>query len=125
MFKTKYRTLQEAYDLMVAHMRKQQAFSMEEGSPRCKYRGPNGLMCAVGALIPDNVFHERMEAKTADELAILTAANMDPAHAWVMSDFQTTLHDNLSNFPFDSETFEAAAKVAAEANGLVYTPPVP
>lgn len=52
-------TKQETFDTVIAHLRKQGKQS-REGS-RCKYRGPNGLKCAVGCLIPDEQYSEWME----------------------------------------------------------------
>ena len=46
------KSLQEVYDFIVAHLMKQGKRSVNE-TGTCVYRGPKGLMCAVGCLIPD------------------------------------------------------------------------
>ena len=53
-------TNQEAFDKVTAHLLKQQvkSYSQEEG---CMYRGPNGTMCAVGCLIPDEDYRPKFE----------------------------------------------------------------
>jgi hypothetical protein len=49
------KTLQEVFDIVSKHLLKQNersAFSDES----CSYRGPNGLKCAAGILIPDEEY---------------------------------------------------------------------
>lgn len=46
-------TNQEAFDTMVRHARAQREKSLDELHQTCLYRGPRGLMCFVGKLIPD------------------------------------------------------------------------
>lgn len=59
-------TEQEIYDTVKKHLLTQNAKSVfdpariEEGTP-CMYRGENGLQCAVGCLIPDDLYHRSME----------------------------------------------------------------
>lgn len=40
-------------------------------SRQCKYRGPNGLMCAAGVVIPDDRFVSGMETKSVSSEIIL------------------------------------------------------
>lgn len=53
---------QEAFDIVVNHLKtqKQRSFFPYSGNT-CAYRGPNGLKCAVGALIPDYLYSEDMD----------------------------------------------------------------
>lgn len=53
-------TNQEIFDKVAAHL-KQQGFSATDGYGHCRYRGPNGSMCAVGCLIPDEYYCPSME----------------------------------------------------------------
>lgn len=53
-------TSQTAFDAALAHLRKQGCRSFlhyhdahGDEMAGCRYRGPNGTMCAIGALIPD------------------------------------------------------------------------
>lgn len=50
---------QEAFDKAVSGVIKQGSKSFT--SKGCKYRGPNGLKCAVGHLIPDYMYEKGME----------------------------------------------------------------
>ena len=56
-------TNQEAFDIMVTHLRKQGCKSEDEQHETCLYRGPNGLKCAVGALIPDEEYKPEWDEK--------------------------------------------------------------
>jgi len=65
---------QEVFTKIVNHLRKQNAKSMamifppepsREDSYGCAYRGDGGLMCAVGCLITDEAYTDRMENSPA------------------------------------------------------------
>lgn len=62
---------QEIFDKVVAHLRKQGGPSVGKDG-RCKYRADNGRMCAVGCLIPDELYHKEMEGN-----AVLTGTVVD------------------------------------------------
>lgn len=51
---------QQAFDIAAKHLLTQKRKSFTEGS-ECAYRGDNGLMCAIGVLIPDDVYDPDME----------------------------------------------------------------
>jgi hypothetical protein len=62
---------QEIFDKVKAHLLEQGCRSVDppvHGAAWCKYRGPRGLKCAIGALIPDEVYDPRMEMKSIGEL---------------------------------------------------------
>ena len=59
-------TNQEVFDIVSAHLLKQNAKSIEDGV--CKYKGPNGMMCAVGVLIPDDKYDPIFEGKSVDRI---------------------------------------------------------
>lgn len=44
---------QELFDRISKHLLKQNERSAEHIGGACRYRGDNGLKCAVGAIIPD------------------------------------------------------------------------
>lgn len=52
-------TNQEIFDIVAAHLIKQNRRSMRDG--RCVYRGENGDMCAVGCLIKDEFYTSALE----------------------------------------------------------------
>lgn len=57
------KTLQETFDKIVDHLRKQNSKSLME-APRddtCAYRGKDGKMCAVGCLIEDEFYDPSLE----------------------------------------------------------------
>jgi hypothetical protein len=61
--------LQPLFDEIVAHLRKQNARSLNvsqlTGASGCAYRGDNGLTCAVGCLIPDELYSPFIEGSSA------------------------------------------------------------
>ena len=56
-------TNQEAMDIMVTHLLKQNAKAAtgSDGYLTCLYRAPEGKQCAVGCLIPDDQYYELLE----------------------------------------------------------------
>ena len=126
-------TRQDAFDQIVAHMRHQRAFSIghidgqaaDEGEePGCRYRGDNGMKCAVGALIPDDLYSPFMEGKGATALEVTNRMGWDdPNFAFFLFEAQCSLHDSLYRDwrVFDAEAFEEAAQSFALRHGLIYT----
>lgn len=47
---------QEIFDKVATHLLTQNAKSID--GKACMYRGPNGLRCAVGGIIPDDLMNE-------------------------------------------------------------------
>ena len=71
-------TAQEAFDKAVAGVRAQgYQISMDEKT-NCVYRGPNGLRCAVGHLIPDELCQPAFEDVTGDGLVKLHLDHIKP-----------------------------------------------
>ena len=61
-------TKQEIFDKVITHLRKQnkKATNIFGG---CEYKNVNGLRCAVGCLIPDDMYDKKMElSSTVDGL---------------------------------------------------------
>ncbi|MGQ7794513.1 hypothetical protein ACUN0C_19080 [Faunimonas sp. B44] len=54
---------QEAFDFVVRHLFKQGERAVAEGGG-CLYRGPDGTKCAVGCLIPDELYTPRLEGNS-------------------------------------------------------------
>lgn len=52
---------QEAFNIAARHLLKQGRRSVIEPQLSCAYRGADGLKCAVGALIPDELYEPRFE----------------------------------------------------------------
>ena len=53
-------TNQEIYDDVLAHLRKQGKAAVNTGGD-CQYRGASGTSCAVGCLIPDELYDPLIE----------------------------------------------------------------
>ena len=54
-------TEQELFDKVSNHLLKQNKHSMDSDKS-CKYRGNGGRMCAIGVLIPDELYHPWMDS---------------------------------------------------------------
>ena len=60
-------TRQEIFDKVVAHFAVQREAAAEYGV--CMYRTPDGRKCAIGALIPDDAYSQRLEDKSVGTLS--------------------------------------------------------
>lgn len=98
---------QEAFNKMTHHLLTQKAPStLRDYSTTCAYRGPRGLMCAVGCLIPDDQYDPDYERRR------VSSFHADvPAIADLPLDFllmMQTVHDSFE----PDEWFEQLARVA-------------
>lgn len=61
------RTAQEIFNLVSAHLLKQNAQAIEQDGSytNCRYRTSTGLKCAIGCLIPDDEYDPRIEGMGA------------------------------------------------------------
>ena len=65
-------TNQEIFDKVCEHLMKQGCKSIENDTGLCRYRGPNGLKCAAGIFIPDELYNRnRMEGFSFDNISSL------------------------------------------------------
>ena len=63
-------TSQEVFDTVASHLLKQKAKSSVDGDHTdCLYRDPNGNMCAIGCLIPDDKYTKDIEGENMHVLA--------------------------------------------------------
>ena len=65
---TEETTDQEIFDHVAKHLLKQGRQSRDPDTDECRYRGPDGTMCAVGCLIPDGEYTPALEGKSALDL---------------------------------------------------------
>ncbi len=103
-------TTQQAFTKMVKHLRKQGVQSAStRGRALCRYRGPNGLMCAVGCLIPDNLYKKSFEGVAVLGLYNTLGGTLfkNVSHD-VLSDMQQ-VHDNFSPSQWE-DGFERVAR---------------
>ena len=109
-------TNQEAFDKMVAHLRKQGQKAQENGT--CRYRTKEGLMCAVGCLISDAEYKRGMEGMGVEHMmaAYEVLQDLDPPFLAEMQD----THD-----AYDPADWEKRFASTAARYGLVYAPATP
>jgi hypothetical protein len=71
-------TNQEVFDKVAIHLLTQNKKSIHPKSSgnigTCLYRGPDGLKCAVGAMIPDELYSPTFEGLTISDLAALDSS---------------------------------------------------
>lgn len=110
---------QAAFDTMVRHLRKQGRPSVEARGC-CRYRGPDGTKCAIGALISDDAYSPRLEGRGGQDYLIIEAAGMEAGDGLFLADCQFNLHDCISD-PEGSDFTEElsyAVRHVAELWGL-------
>ena len=99
---------QETFDKVAAHLLKQnkkaegpaihvRAEDIEYTEAVCKYRSKGGLKCAVGCLILDEYYDERMEGNSVSQLMhefpnAMTAAGITDSNSDLLRDMQE-IHD--------------------------------
>ena len=90
---------QQAFEMAVKHLRKQGCRSEQDGAILCRYHIPeNNLKCAVGALIPYELYQESFEGRgivdlidTFDEINKL----FENVNTKLLEDLQN-VHDNYA-----------------------------
>ena len=75
------KSAQELFNRVATHLLTQNEQSMVRedgpgGAVYCKYRGPRGLKCAIGALIPDAAYRVQMEGERVTYDPIRVAAGI-------------------------------------------------
>ena len=111
-------TRQEAFDKALAHLRQQGRPAMNVAL--CTYRSDDGGKCAVGALIPDELYTMGMEGKPANLLIencpeLRTVFN--PKDASFYRTLQWELHDNNAG---DAGPFLVALELGAARVAAIY-----
>jgi hypothetical protein len=86
-------TKQEIFDTVAIHLIKQGKQSAD-ASGACFYRSPDGLKCAVGCLIPDEVYRPKMEGRSISTLfKNFSELNFLQPSVGLLNDIQR-VHDN-------------------------------
>lgn len=86
---------QEVFDKAACHLlaQNQKSVSTPGTTIPCLYRGPNGLMCAAGPFIPDEMYQEDMEkCGTWDQLILVYPILGNVGNPDLISDLQV-IHD--------------------------------
>ena len=73
-----YRTRIEIVETVTKHLLAQGKKSKESEGTKCLYRGPNGLQCAIGCLIPDDMYKSWFDDQGYIDMTIAAAANISP-----------------------------------------------
>lgn len=60
-----YTSLQEMFDVSATHLLAQGKRANDGGLSGCRYRSNDGCKCAVGALIPDELYTKELEGRMA------------------------------------------------------------
>lgn len=127
-----YKSSQQIFDEVVTALRKQGRPSVNEAGG-CLYRGPDGLKCAAGHLIPDDAYSPGMEGESVWQPEVLGALR----RAGVAGDLNQHLvsrlqsaHDNavgdaLNGVATWLAAFETEAASIAADHRLTYTPAEP
>ena len=119
-------TDQEVFDTVVTALRRQGCKSVKRvASPRadqctpvCRYRGENGTKCAVGHLIPDELYDRRMEGLCWTSIVLMSPElyNMQLSNRLVCR--LQEVHDCAP-----VRNWESCWREVAHKYGLTYTPP--
>ena len=104
-------TNQETFDTVARHLLTQAEKAIQTGTlGECAYRGDRGLRCAVGCLLPDNLYDPDMEGQScfngSDVGAIMQRLGHDPDFLELLQD----IHDSLSVAAWPNELRDLAAR---------------
>ena len=107
-------TLQEVFDVVATHLLTQNKKS-QDSHGQCLYKGPNGLHCAVGVLIPDELYCSYIEGGGISEAIsyALSAGIVSPNREYrpyikLLHDLQS-IHDEYSHETWATELQRTAA----------------
>lgn len=106
---------QEAFDKAVSGVIKQGSKSFTSNG--CKYRGPNGLKCAVGHLIPNDIYEPDMETGITylyQEYPVIQKLFKD-VDLGMLTDLQIA-HDKADELNFTSSFKQIAWEIAKDYN---------
>jgi hypothetical protein len=110
---------QQAFTAMVEHLRKQQQRSRLANDITCAYRGQDGLKCAVGVLIPDEIYdkaYEGLDVQSAIQTSKPLAKLLGHVELEMLQDMQ-----NIHDFQ-PTEQWERRFELCAADYGLTFTP---
>jgi len=111
---------QEIFDKVATHLLKQGRRSTQpESGEMCAYRGADGTKCAVGVLIPDELYNDMMEGRTIVGLLDSEQYNLPEwmsKNEGLLGSLQS-VHDRESRWK-DSATMKRALRTVAGDNRL-------
>lgn len=115
---------QEVFDLVANHLFTQGRPARQDDG-RCRYRMESGLRCAIGALIPDELYKEEFEGAGAYRLIgnLYALEIADWREHKELLDLLQNIHDECSQTTvgaFNLIALEARLRAAAEYFSLEY-----
>jgi hypothetical protein len=116
---------QDAYDKVLKAIRKQKYIQSNDSKGVCAYRGPDGLRCAAGHLIPNSLYRKEIEGKNIGSLkGIYTkiAKYFENVEGYLLTDLQMA-HDFRLSSEGNSLGWETKMKQIAKDYNLIYTEP--
>lgn len=117
---------QQIFNVVADHLLTQNRRSANEiGS--CKYRGPDGTKCAVGILIPDDMYKRRMEGRDIHGLVAASGDRSSPEVFYEVPDYFSSEKEFLSTLQSTHdmariEKWPAHLKEIALVSSLEVTP---
>lgn len=117
---------QETFDYVIKHLYTQGKPALNNDG-ECMYRTSEGLMCAVGCLIPDNLYNENMEFTEIMEVSrkYKVPENVELYREMLLS--LQRIHDRWGDNKFPEECnyndIEHSIIMAASWHDLVYNKP--
>lgn len=106
-------TAQAIYDRIVTHLGKQKRRALDEDGLACVYRGPNGIMCAVGCELTDEEYKPSMEGHSVDGIDL--PKRLAP-HKGMLADLQNAHDDGATN---EDGTFKKGHGLTTVARRLI------
>lgn len=127
-------TAQEILNKVVAHMREQGRQSNTAGpGSSCRYRSPDGARCAVGCLIPDDIYNPGIEGRSVNSAAVQMLLmdlglqqhkslliSLQGAHDWAWGSHEEDGDTDFKPVPPWMQIFEHRARGLAKRYGLEY-----
>lgn len=103
---------QKTFNTIVDHLYKQGCASVNDAG-QCLYRGPNGTKCAIGCLIPDDIYTKSMEGISL----VFIGLKFDCLTTKYVCMEMRRVHDDSKNAShYDDYLNERIMKVAREYN---------
>lgn len=111
---------QEIFDKVATHLFAQGVRCFDTDADACVYFGPNGMKCAVGALIPEADYRDEIEGENAADAMDILAPHSQfcadiRAHEGLLTELQNT-HDRVTSWVNTTAMREALSSVAKIAN---------
>jgi hypothetical protein len=122
-------TKQDIFDAVAIHLLEQGERSWDPLEEQCLYRGPNGLKCAVGALISDDAFdpdanHQPVDHPQVRQMLRFSGVPVSAETVSLLSDLQA-VHDlqiissnQYWNRPNDPTSWPEQLEAVARQHGL-------